>query len=111
MNTVLVISPFGSFMLDEPFVVYSSEERLYNDEKGVGLHYSDLVFETGNMKYIFENLYLGFDYYLEIIEELKDFAAYGNDVLILDLRKLLDFIEPELLEPGKSVVIESKSGG
>ena len=111
MNTVLVISPFGSFMLDEPFVVYSSEERLYKDEKGVGLHYSDLVFETLNAKYIFENLYLGFDYYLEIIEELKIFASYGQDTLVLDLRKIIDFIEPELLEPGKSVVIESKSGG
>lgn len=109
MKTV-IISPFGSFTINEPYVVYSSEERIYNDEKGVGLHYSDLVFETGNMKYIFENLFLGFDYYLEIIEELKDFAAYGNDVLILDFRKLLDFIEPELLEPGKTVVIESKSG-
>ena len=108
MKTV-VVSPFGSFVMDEHFVVYSSEERLYNDEKGVGLHYADLVFETGNMKYIFENLFLGFDYYLEIIEELKDFAAYENDVLILDLRKLMDFIEPELLGPRKSVIVERKT--
>lgn len=110
MKTV-VISPFGSFVIDEPFVVYSSEERLYKDEKGVGLHYADLVFETRNMRYIFKDLYLGFDYYLEIIEELIIFTSYGKDTLILDLRKLLDFIEPELLDPGKAVVIESKTGG
>ncbi|MBE6772949.1 MAG: hypothetical protein E7544_01870 [Ruminococcaceae bacterium] len=116
METV-VISDFGSFIISEPFVVYSSEEWLCDNDgnlveenaEGVKLHCSDLVFETCTMKYTFEQLYLGYDYYLEIIEDFKILAHTKKDVLVLDLRQLLDFIEPELLGPRKSVIIEKKS--
>lgn len=112
----IITSPFGSVVIDnESYAVYTSEEVLYDEcgnittdeAPGVKMHVADLIFETESTRYIFPKLWLGVDYMLEIMDNLATFDEQYQERRVLDLKKLVTFIDPEMI--GKNtIIVENK---
>ncbi len=113
---IIITSFYGSIIIeDETVVIYTTEEKICN-EKGdpvevddpTGRHVADLVFETKTQRFIFPNLYLGLDCLLEINNLLEAFYHNEQDKVFININKLCDFVDVELIG-SKSIVVENKN--
>lgn len=116
MAKIIITSFYGSIIIDnETVAIYTTEEKTCN-KKGepveagdpAGHHVADLVFETEKQRFIFPNLYLGLDCLLEINNLLEAFYHNEQDKVFININKLCDFVDVELIG-SKSIVVENNN--
>lgn len=114
--TIIITSFYGSIIIEnETIAIYTTKEKIC-DEKGnlveagdpTGHHVADLVFETETQRFIFPNLYLGLDCFLEINNLFEALYHSEQDKIFININKLCDFVDVELIG-SRSIIVENKT--